>query len=178
MMAIKNFGLFWEKRLIYWGYQGVKGALLGYRKGVSRADFREQMGVYLLYDSHKEVVYIGQAGKGNSNLFSRLKQHCSDHLWNRWDYFSWFGLCKVNSNGNLSMADNPDRKIGGSVSDALDEIESMLIQIFEPRLNKKGGNWKGTHEYFQLQHENIEDHSIEELARQQKEILGLIKNGK
>jgi hypothetical protein len=33
--------------------------------------------------------------------------------------------------------------------DVLDEVEAILIHLFEPRLNMKRGNWKNTIEYFQ-----------------------------
>ena len=41
----------------------------------------------------------GKLGAGNSTLFSRLKNHLSDHLADRWDKFSWFGVRKVNKSG-------------------------------------------------------------------------------
>ncbi len=33
-------------------------------------------------------------GGTDATLFNRLKHHTDDHLWNRWQYFSWFGLAK------------------------------------------------------------------------------------
>jgi len=34
---------------------------------VPTADFREQIGVYVLYDQFQNIVYIGQAGNGNAS---------------------------------------------------------------------------------------------------------------
>lgn len=128
MLAIRNFGTLWERRYIFFGRSRVAGALWGYNANHSgRVDFREQSGVYVLYDRDRVPVYVGQAGRGNSRLWHRLRTHTNDHLWNRWEHFSWFGLCKVNRNGTLSLADRPDRRLGGRSRDALDEIEAVLI---------------------------------------------------
>lgn len=150
MFAIRNYGLLWERRFIHYGWQGRPGHLNGTSKGYEKVDFREQSGVYVLYDKDMMPIYIGQAGKGNANLFNRLKQHKSDHLWNRWSFFSWFGLCKENQNGTLSLIDKPGRKISGGVGDALDDIEGVLIQVVEPLLNKQGPHWKGVRQFYQM----------------------------
>ena len=54
------------------------GSLKGRRAGEALGnpvDFREQVGVYVLYDDNFRVVYVGQAGAGNQTLLGRLKQH-------------------------------------------------------------------------------------------------------
>ena len=51
------------------------------------ADFREQIGIYVLFDKDLAPVYIGQAGSGKRRLFARLNEHETDDLWNRWEYF-------------------------------------------------------------------------------------------
>lgn len=160
MFAIKNYGILWERKYIHYGYAGSPGHLNGHRRGVKKADFRQQSGVYVLYDKDMMPVYIGQAGRGHANLFERLKQHDSDHLWNRWIYFSWFGLCKANKNGTLYMSDNADRKISGAVSDALNDIEGVLILSMEPKLNKQGARFKGVLKFLQSIDEEVEEISL------------------
>jgi len=170
MFAIKNYGLLWDRNYIQFGWAGVSGHLNGYRRGVKNVDFREQSGVYVLYDKDFIPVYVGQAGRGNANLFSRLKQHSKDHLWNRWAYFSWFGLCKANKNGSLSQPDNSSRRIGGTIADALNDIEGVLILAMEPKLNKQGPKFKGVLKFNQAIDEDVEDSTLDEVIETQESI--------
>ena len=153
-LAVRNFGHFWNRENVIWGTRGKgnQGSLSGYRT-VSRVvrvtDFRDQIGIYVLFDEKREVVYIGQTGSGERRLFLRLRDHTRDHLRDRWSYFSWFGFRQVKNGGDLSEAQKPGAKIQGNGSDALDEIESILLQLFEPRLNKQGPRWGKTEEYLQ-----------------------------
>ena len=153
-LAIRNFGHFWNRDLVNWGNPGRNrgGDLRGYRIVNRRArvtDFREQIGLYVLYGENREVLYIGQTGSGARKLFLRLRDHTKDHLRDRWDNFSWFGFRRVNNNGSLSEAQRPDSLVQARSSAALDEIESVLLQLFEPRLNKQGSKWTTTQEYLQ-----------------------------
>jgi hypothetical protein len=154
MLAIRNFGHFWNRDLVEWGYQRVAGSLKGYvirdRKPVV-VDFREQIGIYVLFSNQREVVYIGQVGSGDRRLFLRLRDHTSNNLRDRWTHFSWFGLRAVNTtNLNLSEHQKPDSRCSGTHADALHEIEAVLLQLFEPRLNKRGPDWgDDTFEFFQ-----------------------------
>ena len=152
MFSVTNFGHFWTRKLVNFGSRGSAGSLDGYSGPLSKpqvTDFRDQIGIYVLYSDTREVVYVGQAGSGTQRLLSRLRQHTRDHLRERWTHFSWFGLRQVNKDGSLSDKQKPDSKFSGSNSDALDELEAVLIQLFEPRLNKQGSKWKGTAEYRQ-----------------------------
>lgn len=167
MFAIRNYGLLWERKFIHYGWQGSAGHFKGSARGYDQVDFREQSGVYVLYDKDMFPVYIGQAGKGNANLFNRLKQHESDHLWNRWVYFSWFGLCKANKNGSLLKTDNPARTISGTLGDALDDIEGVLIQVLEPKLNKQGPKWKNVIQFYQFIDDAVEEKTIEHILEKQ-----------
>jgi hypothetical protein len=95
-MLIKNFGLFWNVKNVYWGQGNNAGTLLGIpAKNLTAqpTDFREQSGVYVLYADYK-IVYVGQSGVKNQKLFSRIKQHTRDALTGRWNQFSWFGTRK------------------------------------------------------------------------------------
>ena len=102
-------------------------------------------------------VYVGQAGSGTKSLFGRLKDHTDDHLWNRWEYFSWFGLCKVNRNGSLSQDGNPKRRIAGPAFEALNDIEGVLILGIEPKLNKQGPRFKGVEQWWQTVDERVSE---------------------
>ena len=174
MPIIKNFGFLWERKYIHrgWGGDGNAGHLKGF-SGKSSVDFREQIGVYVLYDRNQSIVYVGQAGNGNASLFTRLRNHMDGPLWNRWEYFSWIGFRDVNANGSLSDKQSVDSGVSGfKYSDALNEIEGILIEIIEPKLNKQGGKLKGATEYFQYIDEKVAGVSNHDLYA---EILNLSK---
>jgi len=174
VIAIRNYGFLWERSGVFFGKPGVSGTLLGSNDRVKKADFREQSGVYLLYDKNMRPVYVGQAGQGNARLFNRLKHHTDDHLWNRWEYVTWLGLCRVNATGSLSLADRPDRRLAGQVADALDEIEAVLIQVLEPLLNKQGPRWGDAEEFFQLDDEHLGAVNLESIYEKQLELESLL----
>lgn len=164
MAAIKNYGLHWERGLVDFGGpgHGKKGSLKGAKRGAKKriVDFREQIGVYVLYDENLKPVYVGQAGGGkNDRLFNRLKQHRRDHLRSRWTHFSWFGMREVNSSNqskDLSSNQKPESKLAHySHKDALNEIEGILIATLEPNLNRQGGKWKGAYEYLQYADDDL-----------------------
>jgi hypothetical protein len=93
-VLIKNYGLFWAEKNVFWGVGNNAGTLLGVpakNLTAKKIDFREQSGVYVLYADY-QMVYVGQAGAGNQKLFTRLKQHTRDALAGRWNQFSWFGI--------------------------------------------------------------------------------------
>lgn len=171
MAIIKNYGFLWERKYFYRGRGGRSGHLQGFCKG-EEVDFREQIGVYVLYDRNQNIVYVGQAGNGHATLFTRLKNHMDGALWNRWEYFSWFGFRDANKGGgSLSEKQNVTAAVSGfKYSDALDEIEGVLIEILEPKLNKQGGKLKGAKEYFQVIDEQMVDVSNHELLEEIKQL--------
>ena len=183
MLAIKNFGLLWERKCIYYGTGGKAGHLKGYNKN-NTVDFRNQRGVYVLYDKDMIPIYVGQAGKGKTTLFARLDNHRIDHLSSRWHYFSWFGLCGVDKNNLLIAAEDGSDKLKGTISDSLNEIEGVLILAMEPKLNKKGATWKGVIEYYQDTEDRDEEEATivdilneqEELKKQLSEIMKVLNN--
>ena len=85
MLTIENFGRRWRRDKIAWGKGNNKGHLKGElrRSKKTIVDFREQIGIYVLYNNAGEPVYVGQAGIGNKRLFGRLKDHRNDHLRDR-----------------------------------------------------------------------------------------------
>jgi hypothetical protein len=178
-MLISNFGHLWERKYIYYGAGGAgnKGHLKGYITEKQTADFRDQIGIYVLFDKDLLPVYIGQAGSGHRRLLDRLNQHETDHLWNRWEYFSWFGFRRVN-NGNrkLSAFDDVDKQFKAKGSLLLNEIEGALITALEPKLNKQGARWKDVEEYFQTRDEIMEEPTMGDLVERFDRIDDLIKS--
>ena len=150
MPIIKNFGFMWERDKVDWGRRGpggrarFQGIKVGNKK--RKVDFLNQMGIYVLYDKFEQPIQIGQAAV----IFTRLGQHRTDHLRNRWSLFSWFGFYQVGAKDVLQIRDQADelrRQV--TLGEARDEIEGVLIQVLEPRLNRKGPNWGETEEYLQ-----------------------------
>lgn len=182
-MLIRNYGHLWERRFIHWGRGSIKGHLLGYRSPSDKgADFRDQIGIYILFDKSYVPVYIGQAGSSDQRLFSRLKQHQKDHLWNRWEYFSWFGFRRVNADGRLSEYDKPEKMFKANGAVLLNEIEAALLVALEPKLNKQGPRWKDVEEFYQHVEEELEDRTVSEAIRQieelKSEVATLLKKSK
>jgi len=179
MPIIKNYGFLWERKYIYRGTggEGNSGHLKGHTKN-QEANFKNQIGVYVLYDRNQTIVYVGQAGNGNAPLFARLKNHMDGALWNRWEYFTWIGFRDVNVDGSLSNRQSVDAAVSGfKYSDALNEIEGILIEVIEPKLNKQSGNLKSAVEYYQFIDEKVAEvtnqYLREELLRVQRQLEDL-----
>lgn len=167
-MLIRNYGHLWQRKHIVWGRPRVKGHLIGYT-GSFKADFRDQIGIYVLFGKDQKPVYIGQVGSKTQTLFNRLAAHETDHLWNRWEQFTWFGLKRVNRDGTLSLYDKPTKifKVDGVA--LLNEIEAALMTAMEPNLNKQGPRWKDAEEYFQ-DTEQTQDITMRDLLMSHKEL--------
>lgn len=139
-MLIRNYGLYWHRARVKWGRGGSKGSLDGYLKNAKRqggADFREQRGIYVLYDDTFRLVYVGHAGRGQQCLFARLKQHRTDHLAERWSRFSWFGTRAVTQGWVLAA----DKNFKPTLIDVLNHIEAILLAAAEPPLNLQRGRF-------------------------------------
>jgi hypothetical protein len=153
MLAIRNYGHYWNRQFVEWGKPGpghggrLRGYVLRDRKPLV-IDFKEQMGIYVLFTAQREVVYVGQVGSGDQRMFARIKAHTRNDLRDRWTHFSWFGLRAFTGGGVLSEHQQPESSVKGTNSSALDEIESVLLQLFEPRLNKQGPRWGDATEEF------------------------------
>ena len=147
-MLIQNFGLFWRADRVFWGRQNRTGHLRGYsaRSQDRIADFREQIGLYVLYDSSFRMIYLGQAGANDQHhIFSRLKEHLNDQLPERWSRFSWFGLRSVNQDRTLhktAKARHP------TLGDVLNHMEAVLLAAAEPPHNRQGGRFGDKVEQF------------------------------
>jgi hypothetical protein len=150
MGAIKCYGDFWDREAVKWT-PGSEGRHLWGRKRRTKADtvdFRRQIGVYVLFTSQREIVYVGQTGSGEkAALYGRLRRHRYGRLRDRWPHFSWFGVRGVDE--DLKLADFENKTV--EKSSVLNELESILIHLLEPRLNRQGPRWKieGAVEYAQ-----------------------------
>lgn len=152
----------WRRDNVFWGRGRNRGLLEG-RRSRRRINFREQIGVYVLYDEARKPIYVGQAGQGHARLFNRLRAHQRDSLAHRWHYFSWFGLLSVNKNGELSGWDNPSKRVTGTIKSTLNETEGVLIAATEPAFNKQGARFRGISRYRQVAHADAEYVSPKEL---------------
>ncbi len=179
MLTIENYGRQWRREKIAWGKGSNKGHLKGTlkRNKSTVVDFRDQIGIYVLFSAVGAPVYVGQAGIGNKRLFGRLKDHRSDHLRDRWTHFSWFGLRGYNeTNKKLSGYHKPETAIRKKKRrDALHEIEAVLISVVEPALNKKGPNWMGSCEFLQYIDPSISQTSEEIIGELPAKIANLAK---
>ncbi len=122
------------------------GVMVGDKK--RKVDFRDQMGIYVLYEKFENPIQIGQS----KNIFDRLNQHRKDHLRNRWAFLTWFGFYKVGKKNKLLVKKDVAAELRRTVKleESLNEIEAVLIQVMEPRLNRRGANWKKVKEYLQI----------------------------
>lgn len=140
MSLIKSIGLYWDTEDVHWGRGRQAGSLLGVpddHRSSEPIDFRQQVGIYVLYADFK-LVYVGQAGAKKSKLFARLKKHRRDHLANRWNRFSWFGVRRAKANGDLSATNRAEHPQLGQI---LNHLEAILIETAEPHLNSQSGRF-------------------------------------
>lgn len=169
---ISSIGLFWREDFVFWGGGNRPGRLLGvpsHHRSVDPIDFREQVGIYVLYAGFTPI-YVGQTRGKTKRLFQRLKDHRNDDLAGRWDKFSWFGTRKVLYNSRLAgvgEAVRPTRKL------VLNHIEGILIHALEPPLNGQSGRFgKKVKRYLQIRDENIgltNDAMLKELLKLARE---------
>jgi len=116
-MLIKAYGEYWNRAKIDW----TVGVLGGRLKGKIQVNAWNQRGVYALYD-HFNLVYIGQAE--SQDLGKRLRQHHTDRFAERWDSFSWFGLCAFDRKTSKLL--DPDIA-GVTETSAIRSIELVAI---------------------------------------------------
>jgi hypothetical protein len=135
---ITTVGLFWHADSVFWGSQKNPGSLLGRpakKRKEAPTDFRDQIGIYVLYADYS-IVYVGQTGSGGQKLLYRLRQHRSDDLAERWNRFSWFGVRRVLGGGTLSKEKSAFHP---SLQTVLNHVEAVLIHAAEPTMNGQGG---------------------------------------
>ncbi len=163
-MLIKNYGLYWRAENIFWGKPGKDGTLDGRPRRSKRGrvtNFREQAGVYVLYD-HLRPVYVGETGIGKRRLFLRLRDHYRGDLKGRWDTFSWFGVYPVNPKSR-SLRTNVG--IHPKIRDILYHIEAILIASMEPSLNLQRGKFGKAELYSQARNSSLPQSQAEMVAK-------------
>lgn len=142
---IRCYGLFWSADEVLWrpgaGNRSSFRILgrVGERSPKLRVcDFRQQRGIYVLYDDYGPY-YVGLCRK--QGLGARLKQHLSDDHEGRWDRFSWFGFQRVlksrETDGTQKLGRLPTRLLVDSMS-TIGDIEALLIQSLG---TQHRGNW-------------------------------------
>jgi hypothetical protein len=166
----------WERDRVFWGYGGVDGTLLGVSRKSGVVNFREQIGVYILYDHGMKPVYVGQAGRGNARLFDRLKSHSRGRLRQRWKFFSWFGLLTINKSGRLSGWDKAEKRVQSTVGNSLNEIEGVLIAAVEPPFNKQGSRFMTSEGFQQEDDERLQIATPEQIFESQGDLHKKIDN--
>lgn len=137
---IHFYGELWNPDMIEWGRQGPggKGKLLGkFKRGKTthEVDFWEQRGVYALYLDFK-LVYVGQVFDGP--LGYRMRTHLTDRFGGRWDMFSWFGASTVRATKCQLPGQRQLRP-----RTVIDTMESVLIAVADPPLNRKRNSIPG-----------------------------------
>ena len=136
-----SMGLFWRADDVFWGTQKNPGSIQGIpalnKRIGSPVNFREQVGIYVLYADYS-IVYVGQTGNKRQKLFVRLRQHRRDDLAGKWNRFSWFGIRRVLGNGKLSTE---KESVHPSLETTLNHIEGVLIHAAEPPMNGQGGRF-------------------------------------
>lgn len=154
-MLVRNYGLYWASEKVHWSHQGgTSGSLLGVpdnRVTAKPTDFREQIAVYALYKNF-QPVYVGQTGSAQNRLWLRLRQHRRDHLKDRWDSFSWFGLIPVTTKGKSLRL---NFQIKPKTNEVLDHIEAILTAVIEPPLNLQRGRFGKAQQYVQMEDPNL-----------------------
>jgi hypothetical protein len=171
-MLIQNYGLYWRAEDVFWGSQGREneGTLEGLPAKSKRSkvvNFREQAGIYVLYD-HLRPIYVGETGVGQHRLFRRLRWHYRADLKGRWDTFSWFGIYPVNPKSRKLRA---NVRVSPKIGDVLYHVEAILIAAMEPPLNLQRGKFGKAERYDQARSENLPAPQSEMTA----EILELLR---
>ena len=155
-MLIRNYGLYWSPKKVFWGYPGVEGTLFGVprrSRTTSATDFRDQIAVYVLCQEFRPI-YVGQTGTGNARLFRRLRAHRKDHLRGRWDSFCWFGVIPVTGRSRRLKR---SYRIKPDLNDVLNHIEAILIAVLEPKLNLQRGRFGSAEHYLQADDARLDE---------------------
>jgi hypothetical protein len=127
---IQCYGLFWDVDEVAWS--GREFRLLG-RRGSSGAnlrvaDFRNQIGIYVLYDNYGPY-YVGLTRR--QPLGNRIKAHLADHHEGLWNRFSWFGFRGVRDfrhpDGRQALA-APQASLFTDTRETIADLEALLIQ--------------------------------------------------
>jgi hypothetical protein len=133
---IYAFGLFWHTDEIDWfPGRGKRHAfrMLGrqgkYSNALRMADFRDQLGLYILYGNYGPHY----AGLTQRQTFGkRLKAHMLDEHKGKWDRFSWFGFKQVlkrrSRDGLHRLRERIPERTSIDPKIAIEEMKALLIK--------------------------------------------------
>ena len=154
---IHAFGLFWHTEEIDWfPGRGKRDAfrLLGrqgkYATKLRIADFREQLGLYILYGNYGPH-YAGLTER--QSLGKRLKDHLLDEHGGKWDRFSWFGFRQVlkrrNRDGLHLLKEQLPKRTSIDPNTAIKEMKALLIKAMA-LTNISESRFANAEEWFQV----------------------------
>ncbi len=138
-MIIKVYGEFWSRSRVDW----KKQTLPGKRKGKGPCDIWNQSGIYALYKDFA-IVYVGQSDSRGIGV--RLREHCKGRLAERWDSFSFFGICVVDKQGQAK----PASRMSVEPKSAITSLELLAILLSDAPLNRARGNFPGADKVWQV----------------------------
>ncbi|MFC7959667.1 GIY-YIG nuclease family protein [Rhodococcoides kroppenstedtii] len=148
MGLINAFGMYWSRSDVFW--EAGQVSLLGEQQaGSEPVDFREQAGIYLLYDGNK-IVYVGRVTE--PRMGARLREHTRDRHKSRWDRFSWFGVRSVDDPGRLA----PVCTESISIKTLIATMEALLIEGLEPPQNRRQDDGFNAVEFTQMTDPKVE----------------------
>ena len=127
---IQCYGLFWDVDEVTWSGRDFR--LLGRRGSAGEAlrvcDFRNQVGIYVLYDQYG-AYYVGLTR--HQPLGNRIRAHLGDHHKDLWQRFSWFGFRRVRvlpyPDGTQSLQ-APKKNLVADTRETIADVEALLIQ--------------------------------------------------
>jgi hypothetical protein len=162
-MRVTSYGLFWRESEIDWHPgQGYKDSFrllgrIGSQRGKIRvADFRQQQGIYILYDNYGPS-YVGLTR--NQGLGKRLKDHQSDHLRGKWDRFSWFGfrpLLSEKASSGITQLGDPQTDVSENTSTTIGDLEALLIRAIGPKRNTAQMKFEFAEKWIQIDYDDSE----------------------
>lgn len=166
MPNITSFGLFWRRDQVEWDPgQGVANTFRLGGKALRTpkrrvCDFRNQQGIYVLYDEYG-ANYVGLSGrrKNGSALGQRLKEHTSDHLSDSWSRFSWFGYDPVSEPDEDNVCHIAERAAISEispVSSTIRDTEALLLNLLRPKLNDSITRFTGGEEWLQIDFDDLD----------------------
>lgn len=160
-MRVRAYGLFWEANEVIWHPGGgVKWHLLGRRgqklPGLRVVDFREQKGIYILYNHHG-AYYVGLTRDGD--LGTRLKQHTVDKHAGRWTRFSWFGFRKIlgrrDAHGLRTLGALP-KVANTNMHETIGDVEALLIKVLGARGNTANMKFQDAYPWTQVRRDETD----------------------
>lgn len=156
-MLIRAYGLFWQRDEVAWAPgRGAARHLYGRRgtrnPGLRVADFKDQIGLYILYGLHGPY-YVGLT-RGRQGFASRIGNHDNDEHSRYWDRFSWFGFRDVlddwDEHGIQWLAPRSESTKLGTTSQVIADIEALTIKALGCHANKNKMKFGKADEWIQV----------------------------